>query len=176
MMAIVNKVIIVEGKSDKKRVQQVIAEPVNIICTHGTMSIDKLDDMIESLYDKQVFVLADSDDEGDRIRNWFKRYLSESEHIFIDKTYCQVANCPKQYLAHVLSKHGFTCKVSERMLDIANEILQLPLLKIDLNFYPQFCKDMQIMSTPILLLMNKDKEVKRIYAFKSVTDLLENLK
>ncbi|MCL7637856.1 thioredoxin, partial [Staphylococcus aureus] len=24
--------------------------------------------------------------------------------------------------------------------------------------------------------MNKDKEVKRIYAFKSVTDLLENLK
>lgn len=47
--------------------QQVIAEPVNIICTHGTMSIDKLDDMIESLYDKQVFVLADSDDEGDQL-------------------------------------------------------------------------------------------------------------
>lgn len=125
-MAIVNKVIIVEGKSDKKRVQQVIAEPVNIICTHGTMSIDKLDDMIESLYDKQVFVLADSDDEGDRIRNWFKRYLSESEHIFIDKTYCQVANCPKQYLAHVLSKHGFTCKTETPLLpNINNERLVL---------------------------------------------------
>ncbi|HDB5918805.1 TPA: toprim domain-containing protein [Staphylococcus aureus] len=125
-MAIVNKVIIVEGKSDKKRVQQVIAEPVNIICTHGTMSIDKLDDMIESLYDKQVFVLADSDDEGDRIRNWFKRYLSESEHIFIDKTYCQVANCPKQYLAHVLSKHGVTCKKETPLLpNINNERLVL---------------------------------------------------
>ena len=48
-MAIVNKVIIVEGKSDKKRVQQVIAEPANIICTHGTMSIDKIDNMIETL-------------------------------------------------------------------------------------------------------------------------------
>ena len=45
-MTIVNKVIIVEGKSDKKRVQQVIAEPVSIIFTHGTMSIDKIDDMI----------------------------------------------------------------------------------------------------------------------------------
>lgn len=113
-------------KSDKKRVQQVIAEPVNIICTHGTMSIDKLDDMIESLYDKQVFVLADSDDEGDRIRNWFKRYLSESEHIFIDKTYCQVANCPKQYLAYVLSKHGFTCKKETPFLpNINNERLVL---------------------------------------------------
>ena len=32
-MTLVNKVIIVEGKSDKKRVQQVIAEPVHIICT-----------------------------------------------------------------------------------------------------------------------------------------------
>ena len=65
-MAILNKVIIVEGKSDKKRVQQVIAEPINIICTHGTMSIDKLDDMIETLYEK--LVLADSDDEGEKIK------------------------------------------------------------------------------------------------------------
>ena len=30
------------------------------------MSIDKLDDMIETLYEKQVFVLADSDDEGEK--------------------------------------------------------------------------------------------------------------
>lgn len=119
-MAIVNKVIIVEGKSDKKRVQQVIAEPVNIICTHGTMSIDKIDDMIESLYRKQVFVLADSDDEGERIRKWFKRYLSECEHIFIDKTYCQVANCPKKYLANVLTKHGFDCKKDASLLPNLN--------------------------------------------------------
>lgn len=119
-MAIVNKVIIVEGKSDKKRVQQVIAEPVNIICTHGTMSIDKIDDMIESLYGKQVFVLADSDDEGERIRKCFKRYLSECEHIFIDKTYCQVANCPKKYLANVLTKHGFDCKKDASLLPNLN--------------------------------------------------------
>ena len=115
-MTIVNKVIIVEGKSDKKRVQQVIAEPVSIVCTHGTMSIDKIDDMIESLYGKQVFVLADSDDEGDRIRKWFKRYLSESEHIFVDKTFCEVANCPKNYLAHVLTKHGFNCKKEKSLI------------------------------------------------------------
>ncbi|UMT76410.1 toprim domain-containing protein [Staphylococcus roterodami] len=119
-MAIVNKVIIVEGKSDKKKVQQVIAEPVNIICTHGTMSIDKIDDMIESLYGKQVFVLADSDDEGERIRKWFKRYLSECEHIFIDKAYCQVANCPKKYLANVLTRHGFNCKKESSLIPNLN--------------------------------------------------------
>ncbi|UDI78791.1 topiosmerase [Staphylococcus taiwanensis] len=115
-MAILNKVIIVEGKSDKKKVQQVIAEPVSIICTHGTMSVDKLDDMIETLYDKHVFVLADSDDEGEKIRKWFKRHLSESEHIYVDRTYCEVARCPKNYLAHVLSKHGFTVRKEKSLI------------------------------------------------------------
>ena len=114
-MAILNKVIIVEGKSDKKRVQQVIAEPINIICTHGTMSIDKLDDMIETLYEKQVFVLADSDDEGEKIRKWFKRHLSECENISMWIKHF-VARCPKNYLAHVLSKHGFTVRKEKRLI------------------------------------------------------------
>lgn len=69
-----------------------------------------------------------------------------------------------------------TCKVSERMLDIANEILQLPIKKIDLNFYPEWSKEKQIMSVPVLLLMRREEEIKRIYAFQSVTYLLENLK
>ena len=54
VMAILNQVIIVEGKTDKKRVKQVIDQPIEIICTNGTMGIDKLDEMIESLYDKQI--------------------------------------------------------------------------------------------------------------------------
>ncbi|MGW9963984.1 toprim domain-containing protein [Staphylococcus hominis] len=125
-MAILNKVIIVEGKSDKKKVQQVIAEPVNIICTHGTMSIDKLDDMIETLYGKQVYILADSDDEGEKIRKWFKRYLSESEHIYVDKTYCEVARCSKNYLAHVLSKYGFNVKKEKKLIpNLSSERLVL---------------------------------------------------
>ena len=48
--------------------------------------------------------------------------------------------------------------------------------KIDLNFHPKFSEDHQIMSVPVLMLMNKDKESKRIYAFRSVPYLLENLK
>ncbi|BCU51753.1 toprim domain-containing protein [Staphylococcus auricularis] len=113
-MSILNKVIIVEGKSDKKRVKQVIDEPVQIICTHGTMSVDKLDNMIESLYDHQVYILVDSDCEGEKIRKWFKRYLSESKHIRVDKQYCEVANCPKPYLSKVLSKHGFQVQDEEQ--------------------------------------------------------------
>ena len=70
----------------------------------------------------------------------------------------------------------WTCKVSERMLDIANDILQLPIKKVDLNFHPDFSKEKEIMSVPVLLVMNKDKEENRIYAFQSVPYLLENLK
>ena len=69
-----------------------------------------------------------------------------------------------------------TCKVSERMLDIANEILKLPITKIDLNFHPDFRQQHEIQSVPILMLMSKGEEQKRIYAFQSVPYLLENLK
>ncbi|MCD8914222.1 MULTISPECIES: toprim domain-containing protein [Staphylococcus] len=109
-MALLDKVIVVEGKTDKKRVQEVIDEPVQIICTHGTMGIDKLDDMIETLYERPVYILVDADKEGRRIRQWFKHYLSESEHIFVDKTYCEVARCPRPYLARVLRNYGFMVK------------------------------------------------------------------
>ena len=114
-MPILNKVIIVEGKSDKKRVKQVIDEPIEIICTHGTMGIDKIDEMVESLYDKQVTILVDSDDEGEKIRRWFKHYLSESKHVRVDKQYCEIARCPKRYLAKVLKKNGFVVKDEEHI-------------------------------------------------------------
>ncbi|MEB6291627.1 toprim domain-containing protein [Staphylococcus xylosus] len=114
-MTILNQVIVVEGKSDKKRVKQVIDQPIEIICTNGTMGVDKLDEMIDTLYDKQVYILVDSDDEGERIRKWFKRYLSESRHIRVDKQYCEVARCPKPYLSRVLKKHGFIVKDEEKV-------------------------------------------------------------
>lgn len=69
-----------------------------------------------------------------------------------------------------------TCKVSERMLDIANEILKLSITKIDLNFHPDFSQEHEIQSVPVLMLMSKGEEQKRIYAFQSVPNLLENLK
>lgn len=69
-----------------------------------------------------------------------------------------------------------TCKISERMLDIANDILKLPIIKVDLNFHPEYSQEHEIQSVPVLLVMSKGKEIKRIYAFQSVPYLLENLK
>lgn len=68
-----------------------------------------------------------------------------------------------------------TCKISERMLDIANEMTKLPINKCDLNFYPEFCEKYEIQSVPVLFIMKQEKVIKRIYAFQSVPYLVENI-
>ncbi|KIX90299.1 thioredoxin [Staphylococcus microti] len=69
-----------------------------------------------------------------------------------------------------------TCKVSERMLDIVNDIVQLPITKVDLNYYPTFSQEQEIQSVPVLLIMKRDQEYERLYAFRSVPFLLEKIK
>ncbi len=98
----VEKVIIVEGKSDKKKVQEVINESVEIICTNGTIGLSKLDELIDMLNNKEVFVLFDADDSGDKLRKQFKREFPEAKHIYIDRAYREVASAPENHVATVL--------------------------------------------------------------------------
>lgn len=97
-----DKVIIVEGKSDKKKVETIINEPVEIICTNGTISVSKLDELIETLFHKEVYILVDSDDSGEKLRKQFRREFPEAEHLYIDKMYREVASAPEQHIATVL--------------------------------------------------------------------------
>lgn len=97
-----DKVIIVEGKSDKKKVKEIIKEPIEIICTNGTISFSMLDELIESLFDKQVYILVDADEAGEKLRKRFKKEFPEAEHLYIDKMYKEVATAPDYHLATVL--------------------------------------------------------------------------
>lgn len=96
------KVIIVEGRSDKKKIEQIIKEPVTILCTNGTISIAKLDELIDEFFDKEVYVLVDADPAGEKLRKLFKREFPEAEHIYIDRTYKEVACAPSHHIATVL--------------------------------------------------------------------------
>lgn len=98
----IEKVIIVEGKSDKKRIQDIIREPIEIICTNGTISLSKLDEIIDCTFNKEVYILVDSDDSGNKLRKQFKRELPEAEHLYIDKMYREVATAPRHHIATVL--------------------------------------------------------------------------
>ncbi|MGE6630003.1 toprim domain-containing protein [Bacillus sp. NPDC077027] len=98
----IEKVIIVEGKSDKQKVKEVISEPVTIICTNGTISTSKLDQLVDELFGKEVYILADSDDAGEKLRKQFRKEFPEALHLFIDKMYREVATSPSAHLASVL--------------------------------------------------------------------------
>lgn len=98
----VDKVLIVEGKSDKKKVLNVVSEPIEIICTNGTISLTKMDELIDELFLKEVYILVDSDDAGERLRKQFKREFPEASHLYIDRAYREVATAPDHHVASVL--------------------------------------------------------------------------
>lgn len=97
-----DKVLIVEGKSDKKKVKSILKEPMDIVCTNGTISMSKLDELIDSLEDKEVYILVDADDAGEKLRKQLKREFPQAEHIYIDRMYREVATAPVYHLATVL--------------------------------------------------------------------------
>lgn len=96
------KVIIVEGSTDKRKVQSILNEPVEIICTNGTIGLSRLDELIESLFHKDVYILVDADASGEKLRKQFKREFPEASHLYIDKMYREVATAPEKHLATVL--------------------------------------------------------------------------
>ena len=96
------KVIIVEGTTDKRKVKDIIKEPIEIICTNGTISITKMDELIDSLLERDVYILVDADDAGEKLRKQFKREFPEAEHLYIDRMYKEVAAAPEYHLASVL--------------------------------------------------------------------------
>lgn len=105
----IQKVIIVEGKSDKQKLQPIISEPVEIICTNGTVSSGKIEDLIDEyeLDYKEVYILSDADESGEKLRKQFQRELPNAHHIYIDKLYREVATTPEYHLASVLLSKNF---------------------------------------------------------------------
>lgn len=96
------KIIIVEGTSDKRKVKSIVKEDVEILCTNGTIGLSRLDEMIDSVMGREVYILVDADAAGEKLRRQFIRELPEAEHIYIDKMYREVASTPDNHLATVL--------------------------------------------------------------------------
>lgn len=102
MSDIEQKVLIVEGINDRRKVQQVLDEAVTIICTHGTLSNEKLENLIIPIEDYDVYIFVDSDDAGNSLRKQLKRELPHATHIYTRKEYGQVENTPLEYVSEIL--------------------------------------------------------------------------
>ncbi|WP_188454037.1 toprim domain-containing protein [Virgibacillus oceani] len=99
-----DKVIIVEGLTDKKQIKKVITDDVEIICTNGTFAVERFDELLETydLDNKDVYILVDEDQSGMKLRKQLARELPHAEHIYVSSEYREVATTPEQILATAL--------------------------------------------------------------------------
>ncbi len=101
------RLIIVEGGSDRKRIRTILSEPVEIICTNGTVSSYQLEELMQSYEEREVFVFLDADLSGEKIRSLFKREHPNVSHLYTEKEYGEVETTPYKVLAQILQQAGF---------------------------------------------------------------------
>lgn len=97
-----NKVIVVEGLTDKTRIAPLIAEPVTILCTNGTVSATRLEELLLPYEGLDIIVLVDADKSGEQLRKLVKREFPEARHFYINRSYKEVATTPIRILQDVL--------------------------------------------------------------------------
>lgn len=101
------KWLIVEGKTDKQKVKSLLDEPVRIVCTHGTVGIEQMDELINVLENREVYVLVDADDAGNKLRKQLKQELPNAKHLYIRKMHKEVARTPDDELLRILENAHF---------------------------------------------------------------------
>lgn len=104
-----NKIIIVEGLSDKNHIRKVIQEDIDIICTHGTFGVEKFDEMLDEfdLDYRDVYIFVDADESGIKLRKQLTKELPHAKHMYIPEEYQEVERTPENVIATELVKHNF---------------------------------------------------------------------
>jgi toprim domain protein len=105
MMEHFEKVIIVEGRSDLKKVKKIVNEDLLIICTNGTLGIEKMEEMVDEylLDEKEVYILVDEDESGHKLRKQLNQELPHAHNLYIDRSYREVETTPDHVLASILA-------------------------------------------------------------------------
>jgi toprim domain protein len=98
--------IIVEGKNDKSRLRRLLSDSIMIVCTNGTLSVDKLDRLKKQIGDREVFLFTDNDPSGKRIRAILRDTYPDAEQIYTRKGYAGVEGTPDEYIIQQLEKAG----------------------------------------------------------------------
>ncbi|WP_163971580.1 toprim domain-containing protein [Oceanobacillus halotolerans] len=104
----IDKVIIVEGLTDKKQIEKIITDEVTIVCTNGTLGVERLDELLNDyqLDEKDVFILTDEDHSGTKLRKQLAQELPHAEHLYVSSEFREVAKTPEYVLATLLvSRH-----------------------------------------------------------------------
>ncbi|SFA90437.1 toprim domain protein [Lentibacillus halodurans] len=103
------KVIIVEGLTDKKQIKKVITDDdAEIVCTNGTLGVEKFDELLDryDLDNRDVYIFVDEDSPGIKLRHQLSRELPHAEHIYVSSEFREVATTPENILAAELAGKG----------------------------------------------------------------------
>lgn len=111
------KVIIVEGQADKRHIEKILTECVDIVCTYGTFGVEKFDQMLEKYHldDRDVYIFVDSDRSGVELRKQLAFELPHAVHLYIPEEFQEVERTPEDIIAVELVKHHF--KIDEIYLN-----------------------------------------------------------
>lgn len=106
------KCLIVEGRSDKMRVKQVLEDETNveILCTNGTIDSEALEDLIEPYEHCRLYTLFDTDTSGEKLRKVMKRVYPEAKQLQTSRKYREVATAPHTEIAKLLLAEHFHIK------------------------------------------------------------------
>lgn len=102
-----NKLIIVEGRQDKLKIAPILAENIPIICTNGTVSASRLEEILALYDDYEMYAFFDADSSGDKLRALFKREFPNARYLHTSPTYKQVEATPRRHLARILLAADF---------------------------------------------------------------------
>ncbi|MEH7076347.1 thioredoxin family protein [Neobacillus drentensis] len=69
-----------------------------------------------------------------------------------------------------------TCQVASKMLQVIEQLVEVDLGKMNLNFYPDLARQLEVESVPCLIFVEAGKVKETLYAFQSVPFLLEKIK
>jgi len=98
--------IIVEGKNDRSKLQQVLQGEIHVVCTYGTPGSKQLQSIAYELRHDEVFIFTDNDSSGKKIRALLSELFPEAVHIYTKRGYKGVEGTPLDYLALQLEKAG----------------------------------------------------------------------
>lgn len=99
-------VIIVEGKNDKRRLNRLLTDDVQILCTYGTLNTERTESLRKKAGDKPVYLFMDNDASGKKIRGVLRDTFPDAEHIYTRRGYAGVEGTPDEYLIAQMEKAG----------------------------------------------------------------------
>ncbi|WP_138495253.1 toprim domain-containing protein [Paenibacillus pinistramenti] len=98
--------IIVEGKNDRSKLRRLLSGEVNILCTFGSLSSLRLEQLRRQTRNDEVYLFMDNDSSGKKIRAILRDAFPDAEHMYTRRGYAGVEGTPDEYVIAQLEKAG----------------------------------------------------------------------